>query len=157
MKVIFLDIDGVLNSVAYDRERTPDQGNIDESRLPLLKRIVDESGAYIVLTSSWRKHWEREVSLCDTVGKELNDTFRKFQLQIADKTPLIGAGQRALEIQRWLDAHEGQVECFVILDDIFAGWGSLQSHLIKTDARIGRGLEQNHVDRALGMLNAVDT
>mgnify|MGYP003308514771 CR=1 FL=1 len=48
MKVIFLDIDGVLNSVRYDRERTPEQGNVDETRLPLLKRIVDAAQAQIV-------------------------------------------------------------------------------------------------------------
>ena len=33
MKIIFLDIDGVLNSVRYDRQRTVNQGNIDETRL----------------------------------------------------------------------------------------------------------------------------
>ena len=51
MKVIFLDIDGVLNSSAYDRKRDWDKlTNIDESRLPLVKRIVDETGAKIVLS-----------------------------------------------------------------------------------------------------------
>ena len=38
MKVIFLDIDGVLNSAIYERDKRKDQGNIDETRLPLLKK-----------------------------------------------------------------------------------------------------------------------
>ena len=35
-RIIFLDIDGVLNSVKYDRERTDKEGNIDETRMVLL-------------------------------------------------------------------------------------------------------------------------
>jgi len=59
MKVIFLDFDGVLNSVKYDRKRDWNKLTfIDESRLPLLKQIVDSTGAVIVLSTTWRNHWE---------------------------------------------------------------------------------------------------
>ena len=44
-KKIFLDIDGVLNSDAYDRTRSPEEGNIDVERLPLLREIVDATGS----------------------------------------------------------------------------------------------------------------
>ena len=54
LKILFLDIDGVLNSARYDALRLPDQGNIDETRLPLLQRIIGETQAKIVLSSSWR-------------------------------------------------------------------------------------------------------
>lgn len=50
MKIIFLDVDGVLNSVqdGYSiRLRT-------DSHLKLLQHIVKETGAKIVLSSSWR-------------------------------------------------------------------------------------------------------
>ncbi len=58
MKIIFLDIDGVLNSRQYDAERGTAEGNIDVSRLLLLKQLIDQTGAKIVLTSSWRRHWD---------------------------------------------------------------------------------------------------
>ena len=59
MKVIFLDIDGVLNSRRYDAKRDKNGNtNIDETRLPLVKRIVDATGARIVLSSSWRNDWD---------------------------------------------------------------------------------------------------
>ena len=46
MKVIFLDIDGVLNSRAYDRKRNRnEQTDIDETRLPLVKEIIERTGA----------------------------------------------------------------------------------------------------------------
>ena len=79
MKVIFLDIDGVLNSIAFDRERINEQGNIDETRLPLLKQILDETGALIVLSSLWRKHWDKEPSLCDNLGADLKSAMWKKQ------------------------------------------------------------------------------
>lgn len=69
MKVIFLDIDGVLNSRKYDSVRNwNEQTDIDVSRLPLLGEIVAATGAEIVLSSTWRVHWEKEESLCDEDG-----------------------------------------------------------------------------------------
>lgn len=57
MRVIFLDFDGVLNSAVYDRTRDLTKNtSIDETRLPLLKQIVDRTNAKIVLSTSWRKH-----------------------------------------------------------------------------------------------------
>jgi histidinol phosphatase-like enzyme len=52
MKVIFLDIDGVLNSSHYFQTRTSKDIDIDVTRLPLLKRLIDETEANIVLSSS---------------------------------------------------------------------------------------------------------
>lgn len=150
MKVIFLDIDGVLNSVAYDRERTTKEGNIDVSRLPLVKQIVDATDAKIVLSSTWRIHWEAEETLCDSIGKALNHTFQMAGLSIADKTPVL-SHNRQQEILSWLQKHP-QVQNYVILDDIFGGWGELEPHLVKTNSRIGRGLEERHVSAAIRIL-----
>ena len=153
MKVIFLDIDGVLNSIAFDRERTSEHGNIDETRLPLLKQILDETGALIVLSSSWRKHWDKESSLCDNLGVEINSIFGIYDIAIYDKTPQLQSNDRAEEIRWWLSQNE-MVKSFVILDDIAFGWGlDLQDHLVKTNCRIGRGLECQHVIRAIELLN----
>ena len=85
MKIVFLDIYGVLNSVRYDRQRTVNQGNIDETRLPLLKHLVEDSQAAIVLSSSWRKHWEKDIGLCDNIGREITTLFAQYQLIIYDK------------------------------------------------------------------------
>ena len=152
MKIIFLDIDGVLNSIVFDRERTNEQGNIDETRLPLIKQILDETGALIVLASSWRKHWDKEPSLCDNLGVEINSIFAKYNIAIYDKTPQLQSNDRAEEIRLWLSQNE-MVKNFVILDDIAFGWGTdLQDHLVKTNCRIGRGLERQHVQKAISIL-----
>lgn len=156
MKIIFLDFDGVLNSIQYDRVRTENEGNIDETRMPLLKRIVDETGAVIVLSTSWRKHWEAEDEKLDEIGRWINETFDKFGMSIFDKTPLISASDRALEVRTWLGEHGDNVSSFVILDDIALGWGELADNLVKTDYRMGRGLEEGHVTRAIEILGAKD-
>lgn len=155
MKIIFLDIDGVLNSIQYDRSRTSEQGNIDETRLSLLKEIVDSTKALIVLSSSWRKHWNKEPSLCDSIGEELNVIFSKYQLSIYDKTPRLENNDRAEEIKTWLQSNSDISE-YVILDDIALGWGDIQNHLVQTNCRIGRGLEYQHVSKAIELLNKVE-
>ena len=151
-RIVFLDIDGVLNSVRYDRRRTERDGNIDESRLALLKSLIDETKAEIVLSSSWRKHWSQTESECDPIGAELNDTFHRNGLTISDKTPLLPALHRSSEIRMWLSEHSDQVMSFVIFDDIFSGWGDLEAYHVRTDSRIGYGLEESHLQQAKQIL-----
>lgn len=153
MKVIFLDIDGVLNSRRYDRERDPaTQGNIDVTRLPLLKRLVEETGAVIVLSSSWRRHWDSDPAGRDDVGAELDRVFGDAGLSVFDKTPELGGDNRDGEILAWLDARGGEVERFVILDDIPFGWGDLADRLVRTNPLKGLGLMKEHIARAAELL-----
>lgn len=151
MKVIFLDIDGVLNSSVYDRQRTDGDGNIDKTRLALIRTLVDETGAKIVLSSSWRNHWEKNPNECDEIGKSINSDFADEKLEIYDKTPKVGYLERSEEIRMWLKDNP-DVKGFVIFDDNGYGWGDLTDNLIQTNYRIGRGLEQEHIDKALRLL-----
>ena len=61
MKIIFLDIDGVLNSEMYEWSRGEDRADnrIDLSRVRLLKDIVSATDAKIVLSSTWRLDWDK--------------------------------------------------------------------------------------------------
>ncbi len=150
MKVIFLDIDGVLNSRRYDAERTDADGNIDISRLALLREIVQRTGAKLVLTSSWRSHWDPHGVNSDAVGDELAQLFRSNGVPLYDKTPS-AQNNRLLEIAGWLIKHD-DIEAFAVLDDMKFGWGLLAPFLVETDYNIGRGLEKRHVDRAVEIL-----
>ncbi len=151
MKIIFLDIDGVLNSSVYDRTRSCDEGNIDKTRLVLIKELVDKTEAKIVLTSSWRKHWSKDPSARDEIGNDLARDFESAGLDIYDKTPEKGYLERACEISMWLDENDG-VDSFVIIDDNVYGWGELEDNFVATNYRIGRGLEKEHVEKALSIL-----
>ncbi len=155
MKYLFLDIDGVLNSHKYDKERDiMNTSNIDSTRLDLVKEIVDKTGAKIVLTSTWRKHWEKSEAFCDNVGKELNETFRSHGLEIYDKTPSINFLERGLEVQAYLSNHLEDLEAFCVVDDMMYAWDNLSPFFVKTNPRIGYGLEKRHVEKIIELLNS---
>lgn len=150
MKIIFLDIDGVLNSRQYDANRKETEGNIDETRLLLLKQLIDRTKARIVLTSTWRCHWDPTGQHTDEIGKALEAAFKRYGISLYDKTPEKN-NNRSKEICEWLEQHQ-DADTFVIIDDIKFGWDKLEPYVVKTDYRIGRGLEQEHMEKAIKIL-----
>ena len=155
MKIIFLVIYGFLNSRAYDRKRNwNEQTDIDETRLPLVKKIVDETGAKIILSSTWRIHWDKADEKCDEDGIYINKTFAKFGLGIYGKTPDLGIDfDRPDEVKAWLESTQETIESFVIIDDYRYGWGKLSGNFVKTNPHLGLGLEEEHVEKAIEILN----
>lgn len=109
MKVLFLDIDGVLNStrtnIAFGGYpmKLEHIAAFDQVAIRLIQRLCDSGGVQVVLSSAWRLHYPFAE-----VGTALG-------LPIVDRTPS-GLGFRGQEIQDWLTAHP-EVETFAILDD----------------------------------------
>ena len=152
-KIVFLDFDGVLNSQKYDRARGLYDSFLDETRLVLLKKLVNMTGAEIVLTTTWRYHWSKMDNECDSVGRSINYIFQKNGLEIADKTPEIADIERAEEIRTWLSLHKGEYDAFVIIDDLVFNWGELQDNVVKTSFTKGYGLEEEHIEAAYRILS----
>ena len=126
--------------------------NIDETRLPLLKEIIDRTGAEIVLTSSWRNHWDSDPRKCDQNGNYIREIFERYGLKISGKTEDFGRViLRGEEVRAWIAAHS--VETFAILDDYAFGWGDLTQYVVKTNPRSGYCLEESHVKKAVALLN----
>lgn len=137
-KVIFLDIDGVLND---DGERRAEGEIICEEYVRNLREIVYKTNAEIVLSSSWReavRRYTKGGSLDDDKDlSELYKLFDAYQLQIAGITPMIcnGPDGRPLEIRTWL-ARRPRVSGFVILDDdSFWRWGWMKPFVVTTSWR----------------------
>ena len=135
MKIIFLDIDGVLNSDEYiDRAKAQNlegiRKHIDDEKVKLLKNAINETGAKTVLTSSWRN--SKDII-------PLRKLLASYGISF-DVTPFIN-WDRGLEIKKWLAEHE-QVEDYVILDDeIYDSFDTaMLEHLIKISNANGRGL-----------------
>ena len=117
MKVIFLDIDGVLNHQKHyewlmntneppPMQRTYPYTEFNPESCRLLKEIIWETDAKIVVSSSWRLDGEAR----------LNSLFKFFGLpRIYSTTPCLNTA-RGIEIGAWLAAHP-EVGGYVILDD----------------------------------------
>jgi hypothetical protein len=139
--VIFLDIDGVLNSLrsatAWDNVEVPTntknynaevtKTTIDPVSVQLVNKLVEDSGAKIVVSSSHRlmfmkKYGYGEIPVLDLIG--LRDYLHHIGLvaEIIDATVDYYFNRRDQgcvrgdEIKMWLDAHK-DVENYVILDD----------------------------------------
>lgn len=149
MKIIFLDIDGVLNN-----NKKPYQ--LERSSVKRLSYIVKYSNAKIVLSSNWRhvylqyKNKEDMYSVNKKAIEQLLKLFSQYSLEIFDVTSVIGYGKesRPAEIQNWINLHS--IESFVILDDEEVWeWDRLSNHLILCQPN---GLQFKHVLKAIYIL-----
>ena len=147
MRVIFLDVDGVLNN-DESSELTKDYWTKPEDCLiKKLKKIVDETDAQIVLSSDWRLDRDEEEE--DFHYLALVKMLYKYNLGILDFTPYLGNVSRGTEISEYLSDHEDEIESFVILDDR-CDMEPVKDNLVKTNPRIG--LTDEDVKEAIKML-----
>lgn len=163
MKAIFLDIDGVLNC-GYSESRCGKYVGIDDDKVELLKQIVDKTGAIIVLSSSWRLGHTRYGQSLEHHHEYMNEKLGKYGLKIYDVTPELSrhGDLRGKEINTWLQEHTDlNIESWVVLDDEFF-WDfdlpqyDILDHWVRTDYYDPEGgLSQEHVDKAIEILNLV--
>lgn len=117
-KILFLDIDGVLNSAKFFSNYKPyqDLPGMDPNSVSLLVDIIQKTGCKIVLSSNWRYsgiHKESDYALwleeTDPSNTVINSTI--------DVTPVFDIKCRADEIAAWIDSNNYR-GTFVIVDDI---------------------------------------
>ena len=174
MKVIFLDIDGVLNSfqtfreIYYEYKKTGIRRvAIDEEKVKLLKEIVDKTNAKLVLSSSWRI-WVKKVNnkiVTDNKNfQKMLEILAKYDLYIYDMTPKNKDRIRELEIKEWLNNTSDDIENFIVIDDdigdlhSFADKELVKTCFITTDGKGNylankSGLTVEHVNEAITKLN----
>lgn len=85
MKVIFFDVDGVLNFPESDAIAPSGRKGIAEARVKALKKIVTESSGRLVLIGEWCKDWDFDDSKCTKDGIYLNKKLERKGLHILDK------------------------------------------------------------------------
>ena len=132
MNIIFLDVDGVLNSFRKLKQvyiRTGKQHSginfpFDEECMDNLKYIISETDAYIVINSSWRKYDDHmEVLKNKIVEYDLFD-------RVIAMTDI--SYNKENEIINFLN----NVSCnFIILDDAYMK--ELNDYLVRTNSYCG--------------------
>lgn len=177
MKVIFLDIDGVLVHSNYKNQETK---NIDESKIKLLKKIIEETSAKIVLTSNWRTPYiENGKIYRQPEYYTLSSLLKKYGIDIYDQTPLHKLKflqtedlqkldkpiksrfdpitTRAGEIFTYLETNK-EIQSFIIIDDEDSEWEyfDLDKNLIKTNYH-DKGLKEEHIRQIIEILGKSNT
>lgn len=150
MNIIFLDVDGVLNSMnklieTYNETHKPHSGYsypFDEKCLKNLKLLVQETNSKIVITSTWRKDDEGRKTLLKALSKY------KLDNNVIGHTPILNE-IRGIEIKQFL-ANLKEIPNFIILDDD-SDMGELMPFLIKTNRQVG--LTYENVQEAIIKLN----
>ena len=152
--------DGVLNCVK-SKSRAPFSQliwyvGLDSDKMRNLVKIVQETDAKIVLTTTWREHYTiGAYKQEDPVGKYVNNKFRKVGLKIYDKIEPGRRFDRGRGVKVWLDEHP-DVTDFVILDDEEMGYYNdydlFDPHFVKTFWD-GHGLTENCTNAAIKILN----
>lgn len=160
MPIIFLDIDGVLNSEASCRaawqargstsrtSRAPGPDMLDPPRVAHLESLVQRTGAKVVISSNWRCWPECRH---ETIAGWLRDLG--FTGEAIGQTPMkMSYISRGSEISLWL--RDNPCDDFVILDNLMYGEHSAE-WLAPHQARLvftRDGMEANHVEKAARML-----
>ena len=100
MRVLFTDIDGVLNPHWRTKWSKP--------AISIYNQLCEQFDLKIVITSTWRLNHTKE---------QLNTIFKQqgINFEIYDFTPHIDQADRGIEIKEWLK--NNAVDNFVIIDD----------------------------------------
>ncbi len=129
--IIFLDIDGVLNSDKYfdsiDNKECMNlvdrlMLDIDMSKVKILLEVINKTNAKVVITSSWRR-----MKLYPYIKERLIS----MGLPVVGETLFI-EGRRGEEIKSYL--LENRVSNYCIIDDeVFKDYKELEDYLVVTD------------------------
>lgn len=163
MKVIFLDFDGVLNVIEQGHD---DFGGIFHPEfVENLGRIIDETGAKLVISSTWRhmgmerlhRMWKQRQYPGEIIGitPDLRWGTPEERLEPGESNYVRGD-----EIQAILDQYY-QITNYVILDDDTDMLKSQRMNFVQTSANInhpdcidiGYGLTKECTNRAIRILN----
>lgn len=111
MKLIFLDIDGVLNSATG---KEPYVSDMEVEKLKLLKKLIDDSGSSGVVITS-----DRRYSKVDMEDK--TEAFDQFEIFIVGETRRPNQDDlednRGKQIMDYLSSSKEDIDRIVILDD----------------------------------------
>ena len=159
-KIIFLDFDGVLNTCWWERKIPVDKYGyaFDPHAVANLAKIIDETGADIVISSSWKfmglsqmqDMWEERNlpgKIIDITPNTVSDEALLYaDLEHMELTPI-----RGCEIKEWLDTKGKKVSHYAILDDMDNFLTEQHPHFVQTNPEIG--ITEEDAEEVITILN----
>lgn len=160
-KILFLDIDGVLNSQddvdarhnSLDKTRDEFGALFDERCVRWLKCIIDRTNCKIVLSSSWRCRGLNKIQLLweirDLPGEVIDITPTEVSSEVINLYAATNnEADRGYEIQEWIDINKPEKYCIVDDDDDMLG----HQNFVKTNKVYG--LDYKTANLIVSILNA---
>lgn len=163
IKVIFLDIDGVLN--VYGTEHDQYGQIFHEHFVENLRTVVNKTGAKIVISSTWRfSGIERMRELWkfrNLPGEVIGITIDCYDLIKEGRFEFYDDVTRGHEIQDWIDDNVNRIQNYVIFDDDNDFLPGQRGNFVRTSNNInhsdcvdiGYGLTKICAEKAIRILN----
>lgn len=130
---------------------------IDNKRVRMLKQLIEDTGAIVVLSSGWREGWayrdvgETSISSPSVyLFNRLERYFKQCGIEFYDRTKLLKI-ERGKEIMAWLSQCKEPIESFVVFDDIAYDMGAVGDNFVCTSMKTG--LLPSHIEKAKQILN----
>lgn len=149
MKIIFLDIDGVLNSELWNQKHKAeiDRGIlVDTEKIRLLSKLIKTTGAKVVLHSGWRFWFYKTFLPVRKESKILIELLNKNNIAFFDFTPDLTTEEirkskkfsivKPDEILLWLKSHT-DVSSWIVIDDLDLNNEIISKHQIIPDSKTG--------------------
>lgn len=164
MKIIFLDIDGPLNTERFMIERyekfqtqinQKDGHNLfDPICVDNLKKIINATEAKIVISSTWRYDGLEEMKKIwagrNLPGEVIDIT--PYSHEIRASGIITNVDRRGVEIKHWLDKNKNiDIESYVIIDDDSDMLSEQLSNFVKVSWK--NGIEDKDVEITIKILN----
>ena len=162
--IIFLDIDGVLNSNFRNNAHQKELSEgilIDIDKVILLAGLVKNTNAKIVLHSGWRFWFDGNLKPMRPESARLAEMLQEHGMALFDVTPDLTTAEirktrkfslvKAKEILCWLESHR-DTKNWIVLDDLELHNECVSQHQVRTDQTIG--LTRQDVIKAEKMLSA---
>lgn len=154
MKVLFLDIDGVLNGNHFWHEKNIYA--IDPKCMERLNEIIWQTGAAIVVSSSWRYLVLNGDMTPAGFGYMLRTHGLTSQAKVIGVTREDADSDddlRSTQIRDWMKVSEELIQSYVVIDDLpLQGFGS---RFIQTDSVVG--LTDENAEQAIAILGKEKT
>lgn len=153
-KLIFLDFDGVITTYKS-------KWKIDVSKCEMLKQLVEQTGARIVITSSWRYSTLQET----IVKNDLNDWILKdYCIGVTERAIFLVdidsewfIPKRGMEIEKYINDYietnniSEEIKYVIFDDDVFDLLYMQRDNIVHTNWK--NGLSKSNIKKAIKILN----
>lgn len=153
MRVVFLDVDGVLNKAGCKVKTPSGFYFVEDEKVLLLKELVEKTNSKLVLSSTWRQGWEDLNNGVDSTDSKdfvlLRDKLKEFGLELYDYTSCPITSDRGSKIKEWLENHFDEVDSVLVLDDE-SNIKPFNKFFVRTS--FSDGLKEKHVKKGMEVL-----